>query len=871
MDIGEERQAVNKADRNEENPKNKGSKANKEDMKSRAASSELPVDLALPRLRDSLARNHPAILIAQPGAGKTTRVPPALLEEAWLEGRKIVMLEPRRLAAVSAADYIAESLGEKTGERVGYRIALDSRSGRETQIEVVTEGILTRMLQSDPSLEEVGLLIFDEFHERNLQSDLGLALALQSRAVLREDLRILIMSATIDPEPVSRVLGGADVIRSEGRVYPVQTVHLESSRELPLERKIAQAVRRAWAETDGGILVFLPGVREISRAREELVRGGGLTGADILALHGGLSREEQRRAVRSSADGKRKIVLSTTLAESSITVDGVTAVVDSGLMRTQVFSPRTGMSRLVTLTESLESADQRRGRAGRTAPGICYRLWSPEEERGMPAARIPELLQSDLAPLALELAAWGVRHPAELDWIDTPPEAGYAEAQNLLRRLHALGEDGAITAEGRAMSALGVHPRLARMIRRAAGFGPGALACACDLAALLQEQASAPAPSGGAVTDAASLLPRLEALRAASRRGSSGALRTPEDRAAERAARLRRIAGAPPGPAGEAGMAGLLLAYAFPDRVGRRRGSGRFLLSGGRGAYVPERELLSREEYLVAADIDDQGTEGRIWLAAPLEPADLELFAAEEGVEEIRVEWDAEREAVSALRVRRIGAVVLQSVQAPSPSDEAVGAALLEGIRASEGRLLPWTKEARGLQQRMVFMHLADAEFPASDDEALLAELEEWLLPYASGIRSAAQLKKLNLAELLEQRLSWEQRRSLDAEAPTRIAVPSGSRIAVDYSDPERPFMAVKLQEMFGQSDTPRIGRGRVPVTVQLLSPARRPVQITSDLANFWKETYFEVKKDLKGRYPKHYWPDDPNGAEATRHVRPRN
>ncbi|OWR26805.1 ATP-dependent helicase HrpB, partial [Saccharibacillus sp. O23] len=472
---------------------------------------ELPVDSALPELKNSLARNRPAILIAQPGAGKTTRVPPALLDEPWLNGRKILMLEPRRLAAVSAADYIAESLGEKTGGQVGYRIALDSRSGRETRIEVVTEGILTRMLQSDPSLEEVGLLIFDEFHERNLQSDLGLALALQSRAVLREDLRILIMSATIDPEPVSRVLGGADIVRSEGRTYPVRTTHLGVARELPLERRIAQAVRRAWEETDGGILVFLPGVREISRAREELVRGGGLAGADILPLHGGLSREEQRRAVRSSADGKRKIVLSTTLAESSITVDGVTAVVDSGLIRTQVFSPRTGMSRLVTLTESLESADQRRGRAGRTAPGVCYRLWSAEEERGMPAARVPEVLQSDLAPLALELAAWGVREPAELDWIDLPPEAGYGEARNLLRRLHALDENGAITAEGRAMSVLGVHPRLARMIRRAAGFGPGALACACDLAALLQEQASAPAPSGGAVTDAVSLLPRLEA------------------------------------------------------------------------------------------------------------------------------------------------------------------------------------------------------------------------------------------------------------------------------------------------------------------------------------------------------------------------
>lgn len=828
---------------------------------------ELPVDRVLPELRKSLAANRPAILIAQPGAGKTTRVPPALLGEPWLGGRKILMLEPRRLAAVSAAEYMADSFGEKAGGTVGYRIALDSKAGKNTVIEVVTEGILTRMLQSDPSLEEVGLVIFDEFHERNLQADLGLALALQSRALLREDLRILVMSATIDPEPVSRVLGGADVILSEGRVYPVETVHLAAARELPLERRTAQAVRRAWDETDGGILVFLPGVREISRTREELVRGGGLQGADILPLHGGLGREEQRRAVQSSATGKRKIVLSTTLAESSITVEGVTAVVDSGLIRTQVFSPRTGMSRLVTLTESLESADQRRGRAGRTAPGTCYRLWSREEESGMPAARVPEMLQSDLAPLALELAAWGVRDPEELDWIDAPPESGYAEALALLRRLHALGEEGVITAEGRAMSELGVHPRLARMIRRAIRLGLGELAC--DLAALLQEQANSPAPSGGAVTDAVSLLPRLEALQAAPR--FSGGARTPEERAAERAARLRRLAGLSSGSSGDPAETGLLLAYAFPDRVGRRRGSGRFLLSGGRGAFVPERELLSREEYLVAADIDDRGAEGRIWLAAPLDAKQVERFAAEEGTEEIRVEWDTEREAVSALRIRRIGAVVLQSVQALSPDADAVANALLSGIRGSEGRLLPWSKEARELQHRMMFMHLADQDFPASDDEALLAGMEEWLLPYVQGIRTAAQLRKLNLTQLLEQRLTWEQRRTLDAEAPTRLTVPSGSRIAVDYGDPERPFVAVKLQEMFGQTETPRIGRGRIPITVQLLSPARRPVQITSDLANFWKETYFEVKKDLKGRYPKHYWPDDPNGAEATRHVRPRH
>ncbi|CAM4028591.1 ATP-dependent helicase HrpB [Saccharibacillus endophyticus] len=829
-----------------------------------------PVDSALPELKRSLAANRPTILIAQPGAGKTTRVPPALLHEPWLEGRKILMLEPRRLAAVSAADYIADSLGGKTGETVGYRIALDNKSGSRTKIEVVTEGILTRMLQTDPSLEEVGLVIFDEFHERNLQADLGLALALQSRAVLREGLRILVMSATIDPEPLSDVLGGADVIRSEGRVYPVETVHLGAARDLPLERKVAQAVRRAWEDTEGGILVFLPGVREISRAREELTRGGGLAGAEILALHGGLGREEQRRAVRSSADGKRKVVLSTSLAESSITVEGVTAVVDSGLMRTQVFSPRTGMSRLVTLTESLESADQRRGRAGRTAPGICYRLWSREEESGMPPSRIPEMLQSDLAPLALELAAWGARDPKELDWIDVPPEAGYAEAQALLRRLHALNEEGGITEEGRAMSDLGVHPRLARMIRRAADPDLGAHGLACDLAALLQEQASSSAPVGGTVTDTVSLLPRLEALLAASRKRNPGMPRTPEDRAAERAARLRRIAGVTESSDGEPHRAGLLLAYAFPDRVGRRRGGGRFLLSGGRGVCIPERELLSREEYVVAADIDDQGSEGRIWLAAPIEADDLNLFAAEEGIEETRVEWDSDRAAVSALRIRRIGAVILQSAQASSPDPEAVGAALLEGIRAADGRILPWGKEARELQNRMMFMHLADSEFPAADDATLLAELEEWLLPYASGIRNETQLKRLNLPQLLEQRLTWEQRRTLDAEAPTRLSVPSGSRIAVDYSDPERPFMAVKLQEMFGRSETPRIGRGRVPITLQLLSPARRPVQITSDLANFWKETYFEVKKDLKGRYPKHYWPDDPNGAEATRHVRPR-
>ncbi|MCQ4085248.1 ATP-dependent helicase HrpB [Saccharibacillus sp. JS10] len=837
---------------------------------------QFPVDHVLPKLKHSLTQNRPTILIAQPGAGKTTRVPPALLQEAWLEGRKVLMLEPRRLAAVSAADYIAESLGEKAGETIGYRIALDSKSGAKTQVEIVTEGILTRMLQNDPSLEDVGLIIFDEFHERNLQGDLGLAFALQSRAVFREDLRILIMSATIDPVPLIQLLGGADVIASEGRVYPVATVHIGSSRELPLERQVAQAVRRAWVETEGGILVFLPGVREISRAREELLRSGALPDAEIHALHGGLGQGEQRRAVRASAAGKRKIVLSTTLAESSITVEGITAVVDSGLIRTQMFSPRTGMSRLVTLTESIESADQRRGRAGRTAPGICYRLWSLEEESAMPTSRVPEILQSDLAPLALELAAWGVRDPNELDWIDAPPAAGFAEAQKLLQRLHALNAEHQITEEGIAMNTLGVHPRLARMIRRAAKMESGLPGMACDLAALLQEQTSASSATIGNVTDHVSLLPRLQELQnssASSAKRSSVNSRSPQDRIIERAARLRRLAGAPEVDHSnmDHNRAGLLLAYAFPDRIAQLRGKGKFLLSGGRGVYLSERELLSRELYLVVADIDDQGVEGRIWLAAPLDSEDLNTFAAEEGIEEVVVEWQRDQERVSAQRVRRIGAVILQSVHVSDPDPESVAAAWIDGIRTTKGRLLPWSKPAKELQSRMIFMNHVDPQFPAADDDSLLMELEEWLMPYLSGIRNIAQFKKLNLLQILEHRLPWEQRRVLDDEAPTRYTVPSGSRIAIDYSDPHRPFIAVKLQEMFGQIQTPKIGYGRVALTIQLLSPAQRPVQITSDLENFWKETYFDVKKDLKGRYPKHYWPENPYEAQATRQVRPRN
>jgi ATP-dependent helicase HrpB len=828
----------------------------------------LPIESVIAPLRAALRDAGAAVLQAPPGAGKTTRVPLALLDEPWLAGGKIVMLEPRRLAARAAARRMAQTLGERVGATVGYRVKMDTVVGRDTRIEVVTEGVLTRMLQSDPSLEGVGLVIFDEFHERSLHADLGLALTLQSRAVLRDDLRLLVMSATLDGAPVAALLGGAPVVTSEGRAYPVETRYLPRPVEGHSEPAVARSVRAALVAHDGDLLVFLPGAGEIRRV-EGLLAGEDLGhGVRVAPLHGTLAQDAQDAAVAPSRPGERKVVLATSIAETSLTIEGVRVVVDGGWMRVPRFAPRTGMTRLETVRVTRASADQRRGRAGRVGPGVCYRLWTEGEQAALVPHGVPEILEADLAPLALELAAWGVRDPAELAWLDPPPAAAYAQARELLTQLGALDDAGAITAHGRRMGSIGLHPRLAHMVIRAQEMELGGLAC--ELAALLGNRDLFRGREG-APPDA-DLRLRVEALRGG--RVPAAAWTVDRDavrRVGEEARQLARGLGIR-GGWGSSDAAGVLLALAYPDRIAQRRqgGGGRFLLRNGRGAAFAHPQPLAEAAYVVAAELAGHGRESRVFLAAPVELAELEAHFADQIETEESVAWDAEAGAVRARRRERLGALVLRESHLPDADPEVIAAALLAGIREKGIAALPWSKGARQLQERLVFLRRSDPSWPDASDEGLLASLEDWLAPHLHGVTSLAQLARVDLAAALEAMLAWDQRRRLDEQAPTHADVPSGSRIPVDYSDPDAPVLAVRLQEVFGWTETPRIAGGRVPLTLHLLSPAHRPVQVTRDLASFWRTTYFDVKKDLKGRYPKHYWPDDPLAATPTHRARPR-
>lgn len=834
----------------------------------------LPVDSIIPELKEALRTRSGAVLVAAPGAGKTTRVPLALLDEPWLAGRRILMLEPRRLAARAAARYMAASLGEQVGDTVGYRVRLDSRVGPATRIEVITEGVLTRMLQADPALEGTGLVIFDEFHERSLHADLGLALCLEAQSVLRDDLRILVMSATLDAEPVAALLGDAPVLTSEGRAYPVETRYLDRRVEGPVEPVVVRQIQEALASESGDILVFLPGAGEIRRVEERLAELDLGASVRVAPLYGNLPQEAQDRAIAPGRPGERKIVLATSIAETSLTVEGVRVVIDSGLARVPRFSPRTGMTRLETVRVSQASAEQRRGRAGRLGPGVCRRLWTEQEHRHLAVRNTPEILESDLAPLALELAAWGVVDPAELRWLDPPPAAALAQARDLLVQLGALEKSGTITPHGRRMAELGLHPRLAHMILRAIPLGLGGLAC--ELAAILSERDVL--RSGHAPADA-DLRLRVETLRQAAAGGRPGDAAPPGytvDAAACRrilaeANHWKREAGIADDSGGDVDACGLLLAFAYPDRIARRRDSGRFLLRNGRGAALAGPQPLAKAPWLVAAELDDLGAEGRVYLAAPVDVADLERHFADQIEAETTVYWDREAQAVRARQRERLGALVLKDVPLADPDPEETAAALLRGIAEEGLEMLPWTKQARQFWQRLLFMSRHEEGWPDVSEEALATSLPDWLGPHLYGLKSRDDLQRLSLTDILAGMLSWERRRELDEYAPTHIVVPSGSRIPVDYSDPEAPVLAVRLQEMFGLKETPRIARGRVPLTLHLLSPAHRPVQVTRDLASFWRSAYFEVKKDLKGRYPKHYWPDNPLEALPTNRTRPRS
>lgn len=823
---------------------------------SSSAPGALPIEPSIPALREALRAFGAAVLQAPPGAGKTTRVPLALLDEPWLAGRRIVMLEPRRLAARAAAARMAATLSERVGAAVGYRIRHDTRVGPRTRIEVVTEGILTRMLQSDPTLQSAGLVIFDEFHERSLHADVGLALTLQAKSVLRDDLRILVMSATLDEGPVAGLLGGAPVVRSQGQSFRVETKYLPRPSEVRIESALASAVRQAIDTETGDVLVFLPGAGEIRRVAEML---DGLP-ADVIPLHGGLTVELQERAIRPSLASRRKVVLATSIAETSLTIEGVRVVVDSGLARVPRYSPRSGMTTLATVRVSRAAADQRRGRAGRVEPGVCYRLWSQGEDAALLPAAIPEILESDLTPLVLDLAAVGVIDPAELAWLDPPPAGAFAQAQALLLQLGALDSARRVTRHGRALAGLPMHPRLAHMVVRGRELGAGQTAC--DLAAILGERDLVGWSYG--VSDA-DLSLRLDLLRGTVERAGV-------DRDALRRARAEATICKVRGERDERGVAlGVLVAFAYPDRIARRRQGqdGRYLFRNGQGAAL-DPQSLAREEFLVVADVDARGREGRILLAAPISLEEIEEHFANDIERQDVIEWDSVTRGVISRQRACLGAIILRDAPLSEPDSTRVLEVLLTYIGEKGLDVLAWSDSGRRLRNRLAFLHRLDGAWPDVSTETLLGSRNDWLAPHLHGIRRADDLGRLDVGEALLGLLAWEQRARLDEWAPSHIQVPSGSRIPVDYSASESPVLAVRLQEVFGLTETPRVGLGRIPVTLHLLSPAGRPVQVTRDLAGFWRNTYFEVRKDLKGRYPKHFWPDDPLEAEPTRHARRR-
>jgi ATP-dependent helicase HrpB len=834
--------------------------------------SRLPVHDVLPELMAKLAEAHNVVLVAPPGAGKSTVVPLALLEQPWAKGQRLLLLEPRRLAARAVASRMASTLGERPGGTVGWRMRLDTRVGPRTRLEVVTEGILTRMLQQDPALEGVAAVIFDEFHERSLHADLGLVLCREAQESLGLPLRLLVMSATLDAAAVSKCLGDAPVVEARGRSYPVDVRYLgrglpplPEQRTLPprdIER-IASQVRQVLETTGGDALVFLPGASEIHRLRAQL-ENGGPGDAVIHALHGEMRIEAQQEVLEPDPRGRRKVILATNIAETSLTIDGVRVVIDTGLARRSLFDPGTGMERLVTVRISQASAAQRAGRAGRTAPGSAWRLWGEGAQATLAPQTPPEILTSDLAPLALELAKWGARDVARMPWMDPPPAAALAQARELLHRLEAIDASGAITATGNEMLATGLHPRLAHMLVRARGTPLAPLAA--NLAALLSERDLLREARDPDVRT------RLELLRGEVTGADRGALM----RVRELAKRLA------PGRADAAqdAEAGLVLAWAYPDRVAQLRpGSGgaagqRYLLANGRGAVLEGVSTLAGSQYLVALDLDDaEGAEARIRLAAPLTPAQLQAALGAQVTQGIETDTDPRTGAPRARQVRRLGALVLEERRVELDPAERT-AALLEQVRRGGLDVLPWGEAGRRLRARLAFVDAhrggAAADLPSSDESTLLAELPQWLEPYLQDVTRLDQLDAARLNEALLSRYTYAQRRVLDEFAPSHITVPTGSRIPVDYEDDNAPCIEVRMQEVFGLADTPRIAGGKVPVTLKLLSPARRPMQITRDLAGFWRGSYAEVRKDMRGRYPRHYWPENPLEAEPTRGTRPR-
>jgi len=834
----------------------------------------LPIDEVLPALREALATRHEAVLEAPPGAGKTTRVPLALLNEPWLAGQTILMLEPRRLAARAAAERLASELGEKVGETVGYRIRLDSKVGPGTRIEVVTEGILTRRLQDDPALEGVGLLIFDEFHERSLDADLALALSLNGRELFRDDqpLKILLMSATLEGERLSGLLDDAPILRSEGRMYPVA---MRWGRPFQpgefIEPRLVQTILEALNDETGSVLVFLPGQAEIRRVHQQLADSlGESTQVLLCPLHGELDLVAQRAAIDPAPAGKRKVVLATNIAETSLTINGVRVVIDAGLARVPRFDPGSGMARLDTQRISKASATQRAGRAGRLEPGVCYRLWSQDQHEQLAAYASAEILSADLAGLALQLGRWGVT-PGQLVWLDVPPAAAYAQAQDLLERLGALDGE-ALTRHGQAMAELPAHPRIAHLLLRGQALGLANMAC--DVAALLGERDIL----RGAGADLHSRLVLLSGEERAAR-GAQGGVQRARQLARQYRGYLRGKASEPVSDPDHPRWLGALLALAYPDRVAqqRRAGGAEYRLANGRAALFAEADSLMKQPWLVIADLGSrQGQrEERIYLAADFDPALFDSVLAEQVRVVDQLDWDEREGVLRAERQRKVGELILSREPLTGLDETARSQALVNLVRRKGLELLPWTPELRQWQARVALLRQLDlsskeqSEWPDVSDAALLKSLEQWLMPYLGKVSRLSHFANLDLSSIVHNLLPWPLPQRLDELAPHHLSVPSGSSIRLDYSE-QPPILAVRLQELFGLAETPRIAGGRQVVKLHLLSPARRPVQVTQDLANFWRSTYAEVKKDLKGRYPKHYWPDDPLVAEATARIKPR-
>jgi ATP-dependent helicase HrpB len=818
-----------------------------------------PIEEILPDLLAALESRNVAVLQAPPGAGKTTRVPIALLRAQFCAGSRIIMLEPRRLAAVNAARYMAQSLGEEVGQTVGYSIRFDRKVSSATRIEVVTEGILARRLQSDPLLEGVGAVIFDEFHERSLTSDLSLALCRDVQLGLREELRIVVMSATLDAGPVAQLLGDAPLISSAGRRFPVEQRYLKSEPVGRLPEIACAAVTRALAESSGDILVFLPGAGEIRRC-ERLLKESAGPELLVAPLYGDLPFAAQQQAILPG--DRRKVVLATNIAETSLTIEGVRVVVDTGYSRQLRFDPSTGLNRLEILRISAASAEQRAGRAGRVAPGICYRLWTEHTQRTLLPFTPPEIRVSDLTPLALDLALWGVRDPASLSFLDPPPPAHLAEGRALLVTLGALDSGGSITALGRLMAALPMHPRLAALLLAGESLGAGPLAC--TLAALLSERDLLPRGVGS--LSESDLLDRVDALQS---RVDVQACRSIE-RVASYFRRALRVPEAT--LRADAPLVGELLMRAYPDRVARERiaASGRYLMANGSGARLSTRSHLRAQPFIIAVEVEGGGVEGEIHLASAVTLEAVRAACAPAITHAKKVFWDDRQGRVVARDEERLGAILLFERPA-QPSVEETSAALVQGILSGPGiDGLNWSPEALEYRNRVSFLShvLPEEGLPDLTDAYLAAEIGRWLVPYLSGVRTLAALSRVDLLAPLKGMLSWREQKLVDDAAPTHLAVPSGSRVRLSYPDDGVPFLAVKLQEMFGLAETPRVAFGRVPVLIHLLSPARRPIQVTSDLRSFWNGTYREVCKELRGRYPRHPWPDDPWEAQATRQLK---